>query len=58
LGSIPGVVPRIAPNFVGCAFRDRCSQAMAECAEAVPVRLLVDGHAYRCRLADGWGKAA
>ena len=30
LGSIPGVVPRIAPDFVGCAFRDRCEYAMAE----------------------------
>ena len=28
LGSIPGVVPRIAPDFVGCAFRDRCAHAM------------------------------
>ncbi|MGA7810509.1 ABC transporter ATP-binding protein, partial [Bradyrhizobium sp.] len=24
LGSIPGVVPRIAAGFAGCAFRDRC----------------------------------
>jgi peptide/nickel transport system ATP-binding protein len=32
LGSIPGVVPRIAPGFQGCAFRDRCAYAMAECA--------------------------
>jgi peptide/nickel transport system ATP-binding protein len=33
LGSIPGVVPRIPPGFVGCGFRDRCGFAMAECAE-------------------------
>ena len=58
LGSIPGVVPRIAPSFVGCAFRDRCSQAIAECAEVIPVRRVADGHAYQCRLAHGWGKAA
>src|SRR5882757_469970 len=28
LGSIPGVVPRIPPGFVGCGFRDRCTLAM------------------------------
>ena len=32
LGSIPGVVPRIAPDFAGCGFRDRCAHAIAECA--------------------------
>src|SRR6185295_9895501 len=36
LGSIPGVVPRIAPGFQGCAFRERCSQAIAACAVEVP----------------------
>src|SRR3984885_1807587 len=35
LGSIPGVVPRIAPGFRGCAFRDRCAHAMPECAGRV-----------------------
>src|SRR6185437_3380735 len=37
LGSIPGVVPRIGPGFIGCGFRDRCAHAMPECATAVPV---------------------
>ena len=27
LGSIPGVVPAIAPGFAGCAFRSRCAHA-------------------------------
>jgi len=29
-----GVVPRIAPGFVGCGFRERCTLATHECAEA------------------------
>jgi peptide/nickel transport system ATP-binding protein len=35
LGSIPGVVPRIAPGFVGCAFRDRCAHATEQCAHRI-----------------------
>jgi peptide/nickel transport system ATP-binding protein len=35
LGSIPGVVPRIAPGFAGCAFRDRCAHATPECAHRI-----------------------
>ncbi len=50
LGSIPGVVPRIAPDFVGCAFRDRCDHAVAECARVVPLRFATSGHDYLCRL--------
>ena len=38
LGSIPGVVPRIAPGFVGCAFRDRCAHATEDCAGSFPRR--------------------
>jgi peptide/nickel transport system ATP-binding protein len=58
LGNIPGVVPRIAPGFAGCAFRDRCSYARSECAAAVPWRRMADGHGYLCRLAEDWEKAA
>jgi peptide/nickel transport system ATP-binding protein len=58
LGSIPGAVPRIAPGFSGCAFRDRCGQAAAVCVEAVPLRHMAGGHEYLCRLTDDWGKAA
>ena len=50
LGSIRGVVPRIAPDFVGCAFRDRCDHAVSECARAVPLRSATSGHEYLCRL--------
>jgi peptide/nickel transport system ATP-binding protein len=58
LGSIPGVVPRMSRGFTGCAFRDRCSQATAPCAETVPLRHVTDAHAYLCRLGDDWVKAA
>jgi peptide/nickel transport system ATP-binding protein len=50
LGSIPGTVPRLAPGFRGCAFRDRCAHAMAACAEAVPERLAGEAHRYLCQL--------
>jgi peptide/nickel transport system ATP-binding protein len=50
LGSIPGVVPRIAPGFSGCGFRDRCSHAEPSCAVTVPRQDAGGGHAYACRL--------
>jgi len=50
LGSIPGVVPRIAPGFVGCAFRDRCAHAAPSCAILVPHQDAGGGHGYACRL--------
>jgi peptide/nickel transport system ATP-binding protein len=58
LGSIPGVVPRIAPGFVGCAFRDRCNHAMTECGLDVPRNSLGAGHDYLCRLPAEWTRAA
>jgi peptide/nickel transport system ATP-binding protein len=58
LGSIPGVVPRIAPGFVGCGFRERCSHAVPECAEAVPWRAAGGDHAYLCRLQPDWTRGA
>ena len=50
LGSIPGVVPRFAPGFTGCGFRDRCAFEMAECAADVPCRAAAADHEYLCRL--------
>ena len=50
LGSIPGLVPRLPPGFTGCAFRDRCSHAMAACAGPVPVQSAGPGHHYACLL--------
>jgi peptide/nickel transport system ATP-binding protein len=54
LGSIPGTVPRLAPGFTGCAFRDRCSHAMPICAQAVPERVIVGDHRYLCQLPPDW----
>jgi peptide/nickel transport system ATP-binding protein len=53
LGSIPGVVPTVAPGFQGCAFRSRCSMARPECASAVPRRSVTATHNYLCRLELG-----
>src|SRR6202171_2283457 len=57
LGSIPGVVPRIPPGFVGCAFRDRCTLVMPECAHTVPLRDAGGDAWYLCRLPRDWKRA-
>jgi peptide/nickel transport system ATP-binding protein len=57
LGSIPGVVPRIAPDFVGCSFRDRCAFAMPDCARDVPRQRAAADHDYLCRLPPDWIRA-
>ena len=57
LGSIPGMVPRVAPGFAGCAFRDRCAHAIAACAQAVPRQVAGVGHDYLCRLPSDWTRA-
>jgi peptide/nickel transport system ATP-binding protein len=54
LGAIPGVVPRIGPDFAGCAFRDRCGHAMPACARDVPDQDAGAGHHYACQLPPGW----
>ena len=48
LGSIPGLVPRLHPGYVGCPFRSRCPLAMRACAGDVPVREAAPGHRYAC----------
>jgi oligopeptide/dipeptide ABC transporter ATP-binding protein len=54
LGSIRGTVPHIAPGFAGCAFRDRCDQAVASCAQGAPLQDAGAGHHYLCRLQPRW----
>jgi len=54
LGSIPGIVPRIPPGYVGCAFRDRCPYAHAECTGPIPLRAAGPGHEILCTLPQGW----
>ncbi len=58
LGSIPGIVPRLAAGFAGCAFRDRCAHAEPVCAADIAPRLAAPDHAYRCRMAPEWWRAA
>jgi peptide/nickel transport system ATP-binding protein len=63
LAEIEGVVPSIFELASGCAFRDRCPQAMSVCAESVPPMFVIEGpaagspggaHAAACWLhADG-----
>ena len=60
LGSIPGTVPKIGPGFQGCAFRERCAQAMPQCATGeVPEQTTGGqttgaGHRYACHLPADW----
>ncbi|MBN8927959.1 MAG: ABC transporter ATP-binding protein [Rhodospirillales bacterium] len=58
LGSIPGVVPRIGPDFKGCGFRDRCAHAAPICAEMAPLQHAAPNHDYLCRLPPDWPEAA
>jgi oligopeptide/dipeptide ABC transporter ATP-binding protein len=51
LSVIPGSLPALHERGMGCAFRARCPQAMARCAEAVPALQAVgDGHEAACFL--------
>ena len=51
LGSIRGTVPRIGPNFAGCAFRDRCDLARPDCSSPVVRHTLASEHSYLCQIA-------
>ncbi len=51
LGSIRGTVPRIAPGFEGCAFRERCDFADETCRHAIPRHSAGAAHDFLCRLA-------
>jgi peptide/nickel transport system ATP-binding protein len=50
LGSIPGTVPRIAPGFAGCAFRERCDFADDTCRGTIPRHRPTPAHDFLCRL--------
>lgn len=47
LGSIPGLVPSLIGEQRGCAFRNRCEKATADCSNDIPEEH-VDGHMARC----------
>ena len=48
LGSIPGLVPSLVGDLTGCAFRERCAHARADCASYNELRSQGGGRAYRC----------
>jgi peptide/nickel transport system ATP-binding protein len=50
LGSIPGVVPSLAGELRGCAFRDRCAHARSDCSETIAWRDGGAGRRWRCVL--------
>ncbi|MCQ2997390.1 ABC transporter ATP-binding protein [Pseudomonas syringae] len=50
LGSIPGLVPSLVGEQQGCAFRNRCGQAIDACAQNIP-EIMRDGHMARCLFA-------
>ena len=58
LGSIPGLVPSLVGEIHGCAFRDRCAYARAECANYDEMRDLGGGRAYRCIMTPEEAEAA
>ncbi|WP_027164534.1 ABC transporter ATP-binding protein [Mesorhizobium sp. WSM3224] len=53
LDTIPGFLPGIGANIVGCAFADRCALATERCrAEPPPLYELGDGRLSRCHYHD------
>jgi peptide/nickel transport system ATP-binding protein len=48
LGSIPGVVPSLTGELRGCAFRERCPNARAECRQPIALRDEGGGRRWRC----------
>ena len=53
LGTIPGIVPNLIGTVAGCAFRDRCSVAIADCAHRHPAPVdLAPGRSARCLLLE------
>ncbi len=58
LQAIPGTVPVLTQQFVGCRFAPRCDRVMAHCATTIPELTEISGreqsgnlHAVRCLLA-------
>jgi peptide/nickel transport system ATP-binding protein len=56
LAAIPGTVPPLTTQFVGCRFADRCTYAEPRCHGVVPELLQVGDRKVRCLpLQDGSG---
>ena len=53
LREIPGVVPPLDQLGRGCAFAERCPQAMPQCVQAFPAAYAIgEGHSAACWLLD------
>jgi peptide/nickel transport system ATP-binding protein len=53
LAVIPGTVPPLSKQFVGCRFADRCEFAWGRCREESPAAIELEaGHTVRCHLYD------
>jgi peptide/nickel transport system ATP-binding protein len=53
LAVIPGTVPSLSAEFVGCRFASRCDFAWSRCREEAPAAIEIGaGHAVRCHLYD------
>jgi peptide/nickel transport system ATP-binding protein len=50
LEALPGSVPALDREFTGCRFADRCSHAMAHCADVLPEWHGVGAQRVRCHL--------
>ncbi|POQ04916.1 ABC transporter ATP-binding protein [Pseudomonas syringae] len=57
LGSIPGLVPSLVGEQHGCAFRNRCPQAIPACADDIPP-INSHNHMTRCLFAAAGAEPA
>jgi len=49
LGSIPGVVPSLVGESLGCSFSNRCTFAKPQCdVDGIPRHVIGTGNFYRC----------
>jgi peptide/nickel transport system ATP-binding protein len=55
LAAIPGTVPSLAQDFVGCRFAPRCAVALASCATTIPELLTLASRSVRCVLYEPGG---
>ena len=51
LGAIPGIVPSLIGEIVGCSFANRCTFVTDQCrSDAPPIQTLSSDHLYQCVL--------
>ncbi len=53
LAAIPGTVPALSQDFVGCRFAPRCDRVFEACASTRPELIEVGGRSVRCLLYAG-----